>query len=123
MNKTKEEVKRVCLVAYCWSYILEVTGNVQLSSTSYLSAQEFFIRFVDVREESSVGFLFGKVFKIINECQSGVKIVAQSHGSAVVIAGEHNRLQNIRINKKYDTDRRNGSYFVPRNSAECILEV
>jgi hypothetical protein len=65
MNKTGE-VKRAFLVAYNWSYILDITGNFQLSSTSDLSAQEFFIRAVDVREKSSAGFLFGKVFKIIN---------------------------------------------------------
>jgi hypothetical protein len=65
MNKI-EEVKRAFLVAYNWSYILDITGKFQLSFTSGLSAQEFFIRSVDVREERSAGFLFGKVFKIIN---------------------------------------------------------
>jgi hypothetical protein len=64
MNKT--EVQRAFLVAYNWSYILDITGNFQLSSTSDLSTQEFFIRSVDVREDSSAGFLLGKVFQIIN---------------------------------------------------------
>jgi len=85
MNKTVE-VKRAFLVAYNWSYILDITGNFQLSSTSDLSAQEFFIRSVDVREESSEAVLFGKVFKIINKCQCDAKPVAQSHGSAVAVA-------------------------------------
>jgi len=84
MIKT-EEVKRAFLVAYNWSYILDITGNFQLSSTSDLSAQEFFIRSVDVREGSSAGFLFGNIFKIINKCQCGAKPVAKSHGSAVVV--------------------------------------
>jgi DNA polymerase III sliding clamp (beta) subunit (PCNA family) len=61
--------------------------------------KSFLFDYVDIREESSVGFLFGKIFKIINKCPTGVKTVAQSHGSAMVIASEHNRLQNIRINK------------------------
>jgi hypothetical protein len=65
MNKTGE-VTRAFLVAYNWSYILDITGNFQLSFASDLSAQEFFIRVVDVREESSAGCLFGKVFQIIN---------------------------------------------------------
>lgn len=84
MNNT-EEVKRAFLVAYNLSYILDIMGNFQLSSTSDLSAQVFFIRSVDVREESSAGFLFGKIFNIINECQCGEKPVAQTHGSAVVV--------------------------------------
>lgn len=46
-------------------------GNFQLLSTSDLSAHEFFFRSVDVNEESSSGFLFGKIFNIINKCQRG----------------------------------------------------
>jgi hypothetical protein len=47
MNKTGE-VKSALLVAYNSSYILDITGSFQLSFTSDLSAQEFFIRAVDV---------------------------------------------------------------------------
>ena len=70
MNNT-QEVKRALLVAYNWSYILDIMGNFQLSSPSDLTAQKFFIRSVDVSEESSAGFLLGKIFNTINKCQCG----------------------------------------------------
>ena len=68
--------------------------------TSDLSVQERFIRSADVSKESFAASLFGSVFNVINKCQYGERSVVLFHSSALIIVGQHNGLQKLRIRNR-----------------------